>query len=71
VNQSVPDDFHHYYIFSVGKKGLCRYAHEKFGRTDIRLRLKRIFTNQPVEKIVIMGHTYYVMKEYIMNAATL
>jgi len=46
VNQNVPDDFHHYYIFSVGKKGLCR-SHEKFGRTDIRLWFKRIFINQP------------------------
>lgn len=70
ANQNNPDDFHQYYIFSVRKKGLCRYAHEKFGRTDIHLWFKRIFTNQPVEKIVIMGHTHYAMKEYITDAET-
>lgn len=68
VNTDDPDAFHHYYLFSAAKKGLCGYAHEKFGKKNIRLWFKRIFTNKPLEKIVIMGHTHYAMKEYVMDA---
>lgn len=68
VNTGDPDAFHRYYLLSAAKKGLCAYAHEKFGKKNIVLWFKRIFTNQPFEKIVIMGHTHYAMKEYVTDA---
>jgi len=70
VNSDKPDEFHRYYLFSVSKKSLCQYAHEKFGKVSIKLWFKRIFSNLPFEKIVIMGHTHYAMKEYVTNTET-
>jgi UDP-2,3-diacylglucosamine pyrophosphatase LpxH len=68
-NSSDPDAFHHYYMFAVGKNGLGRYAHEKFGRKDFGLWFRRIFSTVPFEKVVVMGHTHYTLKEYVTDAA--
>ena len=56
-----------YYIFAVGKKGLCRYAHNQFGKKDIKLWFSRLFSTKPIDEVVVMGHTHYGMKEYVMN----
>jgi UDP-2,3-diacylglucosamine pyrophosphatase LpxH len=69
-NLDKPDEFHRYYIFATEQKGLYAYAHEKFGKKNIKLWFYRIFRNQPPEKIVIMGHTHYAVKEYITNTDT-
>lgn len=67
VNTDSVDSFHRYYLLSATKRGLSKYANEKFGKKSISLWFKRIFTNQAPEKIVIMGHTHTSTKEYVMN----
>ena len=62
-----PDKFHRYYILAATKNGLSDYAKEKFGKKKTSLWFKRWFTNEPAEKIVVMGHTHYYTKESVMN----
>ena len=63
-NESQPQN---YYIFAVGKKGLCRYARSQFGKKNVSKWFSRLFSNKPVDEVVVMGHTHYGMKEYVMN----
>lgn len=61
-----PDDcdaFHKYYLIAVGKNGLNKYARERFGKKDIKLWFKRLFTKPKAEKIVIMSHTHVSKKD--------
>ncbi len=61
------DAFHHYYICAAMKNGLSKYANEKFGKKNISLWFKRLFINQIPEKIVVLSHTHYAKKEFIMD----
>lgn len=52
---------------AAGKKGLNAYARDMFGSKDWKLWFKRLFGSSVPEKIVVMGHTHYCLKQAVMD----